>query len=148
MSSFKYDFVVVGRWRNRAKVEETLHALREAGKKVYCFIEHEYDGDGIKFETHAEADPEKMVAATESLTDWRANPTFRKIFETDMQGLREAEKLVLVFPAGLSAHMELGVAYGMGRPCYAVGEPEKTEPLYFMFDEIFPEAKSLVESFV
>ena len=145
MNDFKYDFVVVGRWRNRVMVEEMLRALRDARKKVYCFIEHEYDGDGIKFETHAKADPDKMISATESLNDWRANSTFRKIFESDMTGLKSAEELVIVFPAGLSAHMELGVAYGMGKPCFAVGELEKTEPLYFMIDKIFPDARALTE---
>lgn len=145
MSDFKYDFIVVGRWRNREKVEEALRLLRGTGKSVYCFIEHEYDGDGIKFETHATADPEKMVSATESLTDWQTNPTFRKIFETDMDGLKSSEKLVIVFPAGLSAHMELGVAYGAAKKCYAIGKPGKTEPLYFMLDQIFPDAKTLVE---
>jgi hypothetical protein len=145
MSDFMYDFVIVGRWRNKEKVEETLHTFRSAGKKVYCFIEHEYDSDGVKFELHPGADADKMVAATESLVDWRSNPTFRKIFDNDMSGLKNAEKLVIVFPAGLSAHMELGVAYGMGKPCYAVGEIEKTEPLYYMLEDIFPDAKTLAE---
>lgn len=145
MSDCKYDFIVVGRWRNRALVEETLRALRTAGKKVYCFIENEYEGDGIKFETHAKADAEKMVSETESLPNWQANQTFRRIYEADMAGMRESESLVIVFPSGLSAHMELGVAFGMGKKCYAVGQPEKAETLYLMFDEIFRGTKSLVE---
>lgn len=145
MSGSKYDYIVVGRWRNRDKVNEVRDALRAAGKTVYCFTDNEYDGDGIKFETHAEADPEKMMQATENLTDWQTNPTFRRIFENDMNGLREAEKLVLVFPAGLAAHMELGAAYGMDKDCYAVGEPEKIETLYLMFKQIVPDVATLLK---
>lgn len=145
MSAFKYDYILVGRWRNRDEVKATAAALRDAGKKVYCFIDNAYEGDGIKFDTHPDADPETMIAATEQLADWQTNPTFRKIFETDMEGLRQAEALILQFPAGLAAHMELGVAYGMGKRCYAIGRPEKIETLYLMFDGIFPDTKSLLE---
>jgi nucleoside 2-deoxyribosyltransferase len=145
MSDFTYDYVVVGRWRNRDQVNEVKDALRAAGKSVYCFTDNAYDGDGVKFETHAEADPEEMIRTTENLTDWQTNPTFRQIFENDMNGLRDAESLILVFPAGLSAHMELGVAYGLGKKCYAIGQPEKPESLYFMLDEIFPDTAALLE---
>lgn len=140
----RYDYIIVGRWRNRDKVNEVRDKLRAAGKKVYCFTDNSYDGDGVKFETHAEADPEIMIATTESLTDWQTNPTFRKIFETDMQGLRDAETLVLVFPSGLAAHMELGVAYGLGKKCYGIGKPEKIETLYLMFNQIFPDVEAFL----
>lgn len=146
MSNFKYDFIVVGRWRNREQVDEVRNTLRAAGKTVYCFTDNEYDSDGIKIETQAGVDTEQMMSGLESTADWRTNPTFRKIFETDMSGLRDAEKLVVVFPAGASAHMELGVAHGMGKPCYAVGQPDKPETLYLMLNQIFPDAKTLAEN--
>jgi len=31
----------------------------------------------------------------------------------------------------------IGIAYGMGKRCYAVGTPEKTETLYCVFTRIF-----------
>jgi hypothetical protein len=31
----------------------------------------------------------------------------------------------------------------MGKRCYAIGIPEKTETLYSIFDEIFPDVNSL-----
>lgn len=148
MSEVTYDFFVAGRWRNREMVNSVRQALRDAGKNVYCFTDNSYEGDGIKLETHSEANVEKMVSETESLPDWQTNPTFRKIFETDMQALRDSAIFVLVFPAGLDSHMELGVAYGMGKTCYAVGQPEKTETLYLMIDKLFPDTKSLVEHLV
>jgi nucleoside 2-deoxyribosyltransferase len=140
----KYDYIVVGRWRNRDNINAVKQALRKSGKSVYCFTDNSYDGHGIKFETHQDADPEAMMSVTENLADWQTNPTFRNIFETDMRGLQEAEALILVFPSGLAAHMELGVAYGLGKKCYGIGELEKTETLYLMFDKLFPDVNSLL----
>lgn len=145
MSGYKYDYAIVGRWRNKDAINTLKDALRRAGKKVYCFTDNEYDSDGIKFERHDNANVEVMMATTEKLTDWQTNPTFRKIFETDLQGVRDAEALILVFPAGLSAHMELGLAYGMGKKCYALGAPEKPETLYLMIDTAFPDTNMLVK---
>ncbi|HUC89430.1 MAG TPA: hypothetical protein VMR45_01385 [Patescibacteria group bacterium] len=145
MSGKRYDYIVVGRWRNRDGILPILDKLKSTGKKVYCFLDNEYDGDGIKFETNPDADPETMMAATESLSDWQTNPTFRKIFEADMDGLRQAEALIMVFPSGLAAHMELGAAYGMGKKCFGIGAPDKPETLYLMFDKIYPDVGAFME---
>lgn len=140
----KYDYFVAGRWRNHVAIRQVVTELRAAGKKVYCFVESEYDAHGIKFENNLNADGDAMIAATEHLTDWQTNPTFRKIFETDMQAQRDADAFILVFPAGLAAHMELGAAYGMGKKCYGIGEPEKAETLYLVFDGIYPDTVAFI----
>jgi hypothetical protein len=89
-----------------------------------------------------------MMGAIENLNDWQANPTFRKIFENDIAAERNSEAVIVVFPAGFSAHMELGAAYGMGKKCYGIGKPEKAETLYLMFDEIFPTLEDFIENHV
>lgn len=142
----KYDYFVAGRWRNRDAINEIVMQIRTAGKSVHSFTDNNYDGDGIKFDSSSEADPEKMIAATENLSDWQTNPTFRKIFEADMQAQRESDAFILVFPAGLDAHMEFGAAYGMGKPCYAIGIPEKTETLYLMFDAVYPDVQTFLNT--
>ncbi len=143
----KYDYFLAGRWRNHQAIRPVLEALRSAGKSVYCFTDNAYDADGVLIETHEKANADEFMARLETLKDWKTNPTFKKIFENDMNGLREAEKFVMVLPAGLSAHMELGVAYGLGKDCYAIGKPEKHETLYLMFKEIFPNAKEFLRRF-
>ncbi|TAH35835.1 hypothetical protein EYC59_01390 [Candidatus Saccharibacteria bacterium] len=140
----KYDYFVAGRWRNHTAIREVVEKIRETGKTAYCFLENEYDGDGIKFENSADADGEALIAATEHLEDWQTNPTFRKIFETDMQAQRDAEAFILTFPAGLAAHVELGAAYGMGKKCYGIGTPEKAETLYLAFDAMYPDVESFI----
>jgi nucleoside 2-deoxyribosyltransferase len=142
----KYDYFIAGRWRNHREIRKVLQAIRETDKKVYCFIDNAYDDDNVVIDTALNADVEKFMNDLESIEDWQNNPTFRKIYENDMNGLRNAETFIMVLPAGLSAHMELGVAYGMGKKCYGIGRPEKTETLYLMFEEIFPDTASFLEA--
>ena len=86
-----YDYFVAGRWRNRDAVREVAQSLRAAGHSVYCFIDNPYEGDGILFETHDQADPEAMMASLESIENWQTNATLHEIYTKDMQALEEAK---------------------------------------------------------
>ena len=54
-----------------------------------------------------------------------------------MEGEKNSKNLLLVLPAGKAAHIESGIAYGLGKKCYAIGEYDVTDTLYNIFDEIF-----------
>ncbi len=141
----KYDLFVAGRWRNFKNIRPIASALRQHGKNVYCFIENEYNGHGVKNvlePTNIHADMLKQ----ERMKNWRSNPTYRKIFDTDMQALRNSKAILVVFPIGFSAHTELGAAWGMGKKCYGIGTPEKAETVYFTFTEIFPTVDDFINS--
>jgi hypothetical protein len=43
----------------------------------------------------------------------------------------------MVMPAGKAAHIGARVAFGLGKPCYAVGPVAKTETRYPFFDRMF-----------
>lgn len=135
----RYDFFIAGRWRNQAAVKEVLEAVRTAGFTAYCFIENEYKGEKIEFT--ATKDIDALMKATERLE--QSDPFIHKVFETDMAAERASDKFILVLPAGISGNVELGAAYGMGKPCYGVGKPEKAETLYSVFSQIFPSTKEL-----
>lgn len=135
----KYDFFVAGRWRNETMVREVLEVVRASGKTAYCFIENEYKGEKVEFKAHQ--DPDVFMKMSEALS--QNDPLVKKIFETDMTAELASDIFILVFPAGVSGHIEAGVAYGAGKKCYAVGTPEKTESLYRVFEEIFPNVSSL-----
>ena len=141
-----YDYMLAGRWRNHENIRPVMEAMRAAGKTVYCFIENAY-----KDETHGEvintqvSDANPMMEKLETMPDWQTNPTFREIYEKDMNAIRDAEEFVVVFPAGASAHMELGAAFGMGKKCYAIGQPEKHETLYLMIEKIYPTLDDFVK---
>ncbi len=146
MSVRKYDYFVAGRWRNRDAIRTIVDKLRDAGKSVYCFIENQYeDKAGLVIDTSEGSDVESFMQKLETLEDWETNPTFREIFETDMRNQRNSKEFILVFPAGLSAHMELGAAYGMGKKCYGIGSPDKYETLYLMMDKVYPDVETFIE---
>ena len=75
------------------------------------------------------------------------NPSVRTIFEHDLEGEKSSDNLLLVLPAGKSAHIEAGIAYGLGKKCYAIGEYDVTDSLYLIFDKIFKDENELKSFF-
>lgn len=135
----QYDFFIAGRWRNYPEVKKVLEAVRASGKTAYCFIENLYEGSKVEFKQTEDID--QIMKQLESLpTD---DDFIKQIFETDMQAQRDSDNFLLVLPAGISGHIEAGASYGMGKKCYAVGVPEKTESLYQIFDKIFKDLDEL-----
>ena len=59
------------------------------------------------------------------------------IYNYDLDNEKSSKNLLLVLPAGKAAHIESGIAYGLGKKCYAIGEYEATDTLYNIFEEIF-----------
>jgi hypothetical protein len=135
----KYDFFIAGRWRNYPEVKKVLDAVRAANKTAYCFIENLYEGSKVEFKQDVSI--ESIMQKLESLP--KDDDFIKHIFKNDMQAQRDSECFLLVLPAGISGHIEAGASYGMSKRCYAVGVPEKTETLYSIFDEIFPDIDSL-----
>lgn len=137
----KYDFFIAGRWRNKDNIKPVMDAVRESGHSAYCFIENEYEGEKVEFKQ--DGDPEAFMKQSEELP--QNDPLIRKIFDTDITAERAADNFLLVLPAGIAGHIEAGAAYGMGKKCYAIGQLEKTETLYCIFDQIFPDIPALKE---
>jgi hypothetical protein len=135
----EHEFFIAGRWRNKDNIRQVLDTVRASGRTAYCFIENEYSGEAVEFK--ADDDPEVFMKQFEAMP--QDNPLTRKIFQADMAAERAADIFLLVLPAGIAGHIEAGVAYGMGKKCYAVGQTEKTETLYNIFDQIFPDVAAL-----
>jgi hypothetical protein len=135
----KYDFFIAGRWRNYSEVKKALDSVRAYNKTAYCFIENLYEGSKVEFKRDASI--ESIMQKLESLP--KDDDFIKHIFQNDMQAQRDSDNFLLVLPAGISGHVEAGASYGMGKKCYALGIPEKTETLYGIFNEIFPDLESL-----
>ena len=71
--------------------------------------------------------------------------TVLKIFQEDLEGERKSKNFLLVLPAGKSGHIEAGIAYGLEKKCYAIGEYEATDSLYNIFEKIFKDENELEE---
>lgn len=133
-----YDFFIAGRWRNRDEVMKITNVVRSAGYKAHCFLENDYS------EALARLGFDKNAMESENTEKLpQDHPLIQEIFKKDLEGQMASENFLLVLPAGTASHIESGISYGMGKKCYAFGKLEKTETLYCIFDEIFPDEKAL-----
>lgn len=137
----EYDFFVAGRWRNKEQIERIVSELRQSGKTVFSFLENDYSDVLQKLNLDKRA---MESSNTENLP--LSHPLIQAIFKKDMDGLRVSSALLLVLPAGIAAHMESGIAYGMGKKCYAIGQLDKTETLYNIFDGVFLNVPELLNA--
>lgn len=137
------DFIVVGRTRNIPKILEVCKALSSIGKTYYCFATNEDSHKNAGFNLHDH--PDKLADDYEKSE--LTSKAIRTIFEDDLNGLKSADKLIMVLPAGNSSHIEAGIAYGLGKKCYAIGPYEKTDSLYLIFDKIFTDINEMKEYF-
>ena len=131
MNENKYEFFIAGKFRNKDVIMDICDVFDKRNISNYCFLRNEVDY----------ADQEEKQKVFEGL-DLNSEPVV-KIFESDMEAEKASDNFLLVLPAGKSGHIEAGVAYGMGKKCYAIGEYEGTDSLYHVFDRIFKDKEEL-----
>jgi hypothetical protein len=128
----KYQYFIASSSRNKDKIVELTEKLRKKGKTVYSFIE---------------TNPlDKLISEEIDVKNWRNSEMNKFIFEKDMKPLKESGTLILLLPSGKSGHIEAGVAYGLGRKCIFIGEPEETDSLYLIFKEDYPSIDKFISS--
>ncbi len=123
------DYTIISKFRNKDNCDLLVKKLQEKGKTCYNFCDTPVDPN------NPDAHPEEQMKAFESVKDFFNNSRYKEIFDKDLRGLKNAEKVIMLLPAGNSVHMEAGVAYGLGKPLILIGEPEKPETLYLIFNE-------------
>ena len=135
----KYEFFIAGRARNKENILRICDLFDKYNISYYCFLKNEDDwGYGNKKQT-----PEEKQREFEKLN--LKSEVVLKLFHEDLEGEKESRNLLLVLPAGKAAHIESGIAYGLGKTCYAIGEYEATDTLYNIFEKIFSDEKELEE---
>lgn len=136
----KTDFMVIGRVRNSENVNALVAGIESKGYSCYNFLSK----DTVPEFAHLSR--KEQMEILESHTDFWNDPLHKHHYDTDMDGLKNADTIVMLLPAGLAAHMEAGVAYGLGKKLILIGEPEKAETLYLMFNERYPDIESFLEA--
>jgi hypothetical protein len=134
------DYTIVSRFRNKELCQSLVKKLKERGKTCYDFCELPADPH------NPDAHPEDQMKYHESVKDFYNDPYFQDMFKRDLSGLKNAEKVIILLPAGISAHIEAGIAYGLGKPLILIGEPEKPESLYLMFEERYKTVTEFLET--
>lgn len=122
-----FDYTILSKFRNKNNCELLIEKLKEKGRTCYNFCDIPADPK------NPDAHPEKQMQVFESTDDFFSNEYFRFIFEKDLRGLKNAKNVIVLLPAGTSAHIEAGIAYGLGKPLILIGQPEKPESLYLIF---------------
>jgi len=135
----KYDFFIAGRARNKENILKICDVFDKYNISYYCFLKNEDSwGYGNKDQT-----PEERQREFESL-DLKSDIVL-KLFREDLDGEKNSKNFLVVLPAGNAAHIESGIAYGLGKKCYAIGQYSATDTLYNIFDKIFSDEKELEE---
>ena len=125
------DYTVIGKFRNKENVQKLIEAIRAKGKTCYDFSAKPADP------SNPNNSAEDQMAALESHSDFLNDPVHKEHFEKDLDGLKDAETVILLLPAGTSAHIEAGIAFGLGKKVILIGTPEKPETLYYIFNEYY-----------
>lgn len=133
----RYEFFIAGRARNKENILKICSLFDKYNISYYCFLKNE-DNWGYGNENQT---PEEKQAEFESLG--LKSDVVLNLFDQDLEGEKSSKNLLLVLPAGKAAHIESGIAYGLGKKCYAIGEYEATDTLYNIFEEIFYDEEEL-----
>ena len=136
----KYDFFIAGKTRNKDNILKICDIFDEHNISYYCFLKD--DGTMNSYGEDGQTEEEKMQVF-ESLG--LKSDIVLNIFKQDLENEKACKNLLLVLPAGKSGHIEAGIAYGMGKKCYAIGEFDTTDSLYNIFETIFENEHQLEE---
>ena len=134
------DYTVIGKFRNARNVRALIAAIRNQGKTCYDFTDKAADP------SHPDAPFEDQMITLERHPDFLNDSVHRYHYERDLDGLKKANTVILLLPAGTSAHIEAGIAFGLGKKLILIGKPEKPETLYFIFDEYYDTVEEFLKN--
>ncbi len=135
----KYEFFIAGRARNKENILNICKIFDKYNISYYCFLKDQNNwGYGSNKQT-----PEERQKEFESLN--LKSDIVLNIFNKDLEGEKSSKNFLLILPAGKAAHIEAGIAFGLGKKCYAIGDYEATDSLYNIFDKIFSNVEEFDE---
>ena len=138
--NYKYEFFIAGKTRNKDNILKICDLFDRYHISYYCFLKNDNTKDTYGDSNQSE---EENMAVFESL-DLKSDIVLN-IFKKDLENEKAAKNFLLVLPAGKSGHIEAGIAYGMGKQCYAIGKYDATDSLYNIFENIFNDENELAE---
>jgi len=135
------DYTIIGKFRNAQNVRALTTAIRNKGKTCYDFTDKPADPN------NPNASFEDQMVSLEGHPDFLNDSVHRYHYKRDLDGLKNANTVILLLPAGTSTHIEAGIAFGLGKKLILIGKPEKPETLYFIFDEYYNTIDDFLKSF-
>jgi len=132
-------FFIASPWRNKIRVEELYAALTSRGYQCYSFLQ-----SGANLMTGVSIE-EEVKMFSDRLQNWKHDPDIKKIFDSELEGLRQSDAVILLEPAGQSSLLETGVGFGMGKKIFVVGSIEKPEVALFGANGFYPDLKTFLD---
>lgn len=124
-------FFIASRWKNAEMVRQLSDGLKKRNYDAYSFLEN-----GANLLTGASV-ADEMKSFGEAVREWEHDPNIKKIFDSEMDGVKNCDAVILLQPAGHSSLLEAGVAYGMGKEVIMVGPVEQPEVFYLICRRIY-----------
>lgn len=134
------NYTIISKFRNKENCDLLVKKLQEKGKTCYNFCDTPADPN------NSTANPKNQMQEFEKTKNFYDNDYFKEVFKKDLDGLKNAEVVILLLPAGNSVHIEAGIAYGLGKPLILIGEPEKPESLYLIFKERYKDIDEFLDT--
>lgn len=140
---------VASSWKNKEKAKGVAIALRGAGHKVDCFCDPEnaaIPGASRYVFDYRELEQVGNPNLLDQFAIQQNSRIVRRAFEEDAGWIEWAEAVVLVLPAGKSAHLEAGYAKGLGKHLFILGDfpPGELDVMYLFADSIHRELEGLI----
>jgi hypothetical protein len=132
-------FFIASPWRNQEKVLALSEELSKRGHEVYSFLQN-----GANLSTGMSIGDELRTFG-EALHNWQDDPNIKKIFNSELEGLKSSDMVIFLQPAGHSSLIEAGIGYGMGKRVVIVGAMEKPEVFYLICEKIYPDMESFLK---
>jgi len=134
-------FFIASPWRNREAVGELTTKLVARGHVVYSFLQSGANlASGMSI-------AQELGIFSKALMNWENDPNIKKIFDSEMEGLKNSEAVILLQPAGHSSLLEAGIGYGMGKKVIIIGPIEKPEVVYLISESFYPDVDSFISNF-
>lgn len=131
---------VIGSLRD-AKIPDLAEAVRGEGHEVF----DDWHACGPDADEHWR---NYEIFRGRNYKEALASPFARHAFEFDKAHIEWADAVVLVAPAGKSAHLELGWALGQGKRGYILfdGEPERWDLMYLFATSVCYQMTELLDA--
>lgn len=133
------EYTIITKFRNKEQFDILFAWLQAKGKSCYNLFAIPADPE------NPSGTLEDQMKVFESKDDFFNDAHFKKMFEEDLQWLKNAEKVIVLLPAWISVHIEAGIAYGLWKKLILIGKPEKPESLYLIFDEHYESIEAFLD---
>ncbi|MGD0499087.1 MAG: hypothetical protein ABSC23_11685 [Bryobacteraceae bacterium] len=125
-------FFIASPWSNVDAVKSLADAITARGHFAYSFV-----NNGANLATGRPVCDE-VRQFQHSMETWEDDPLIERIFESELQALRESDAVILLEPAGRSSLTEAGIAFGAGKPVILVGPVAHPEVVYRICGTRYP----------